>query len=169
MSLKKNNISNKITININFNDKDNGYSVLTSKKIYNFVLNNMINGYNLINTQDDTSFNLNGKTKLKLIGRKLNKYKTSKSWEEILCKKYNNDIKGSPCKVGTTRKKIFFKIKSNDKIGGFGLYILHLNIGLITNEEHKLFIKTLKKKLGKREIFNHNSDVDWFHLKEFTK
>ena len=164
MSLKKNLVNKYLSININFNTEDYGYKILTSKKVYNFILTNMKNGYNFINSKNNSSFNLYKQTKIKLESSKLNKWKLNIDWDDIECKKYSDNIKGTPCKIGS-REKIFMKIKSNEKIGGLGLYLLYLNLGIISKEEHIKFIKISKKIFGRKEIFNDNRDVDWFHLK----
>ena len=163
MSLKNNN-NNKITINIDFNSNDCGFKELTSKRVFNYLLRNLQNGNNLINSQRNKMFNLNGQTQLKLQAIKHTNWKFATSWDNIQCKKYNDMIKITPCKIGSKREKIFFKNQCNNKIAGFALYLMGLNTGSISLEQHKEFIKVCKSVFKSKEIFIDNMDVDWFHI-----
>ena len=64
---------------------------------------------------------------------------------------------------------MFVKLKSNGAIGGFGCYLLALWSNHITREMHAEWVKQMRKTFGKKNIYCHNEDVDWFHVKEMTK
>ena len=166
MSLKNKNknINTKLSINIDFNSGDCGFAELTTKKVFNFLLKNLQDGNNLINIQKNKYFNLNGKTQLKLQAIKHNKWKFATSWDNIQCKKYNNTIKITPCKIGSKREKIFFKLQCNNKIAGFALYLMGLNMGTISLTQHIEFIKVCKLIFKSKDIYIENMDVDWFHI-----
>ena len=57
---------------------------------------------------------------------------------------------GSP-NIGTNTK-LFYKLKSNDRIAGFAVYIMALQLGIITEEKHKQFIIALQKTFEKIKI-----------------
>ena len=156
--------SNKITISIDWSTKDKGYSVLKSKRVMKFLLENIKNGNNLIQTQDSAKFKVKGKTKMYLQAVKFKKWKFRPTWENVECKKYNDWLKISPCNIGKNLK-IFVKYKSNENIAGFGVYLIQLLTGEIDLEKHKQFVNALQKTMKNGDVFIHNKDVNWLHLK----
>ena len=160
--------TNKITISINWSAKDKGFSVLTSKRVMKFILENIKNGNNLIQTQDMKCFKVKGKTKLYLQAVKMKKWKITPKWDEIKCDKYNDWLKVTPCDIGRNLK-LFVKYKSNVNVAGFGVYLIHLLTGEIDLEKHKQFVDALQKTMKNGDVFIHNEDVDWLHLKSNPK
>ena len=160
--------SNKITISIDLGSKDKGYKVLKSKRIQKFLLENIKNGNNLIQTQHMKSFKVKGKTKMYLQAVKYKKWKFNPTWKEIKCKKYNDWLKTTPCDIGK-RLKIFIKYKSNEHVAGFGVYLIHLLTGEIDLKKHTQFVEALQKTMKNGDVYIHNEDVDWLHLKSDPK
>lgn len=167
--------SRKISISVDWNDTDGGYSSLYNQKVFNFLVSNVNKGYNLIQTQPNKTFHAKGKTKLHLQAIKVtkwpvpaqwNKSKASKSNPFLSCSSHNNWIKTSPCGQGKKRAKIFTKMKSNNYIGGFGVYLWRLFSGELDVDKHKIFVKALQKTFKDKPIMIHNTDVDRFHAKE---
>ena len=155
---------NKITISIDFTSKDKGYNSLMNKKILTFLHNNIKKGKNLIQTQHNKPFYVK-KTKIYLQAVSIKKWNIENSWDKILCKKYNDFIKHTPCNRGSSTK-LFVKIKSSKIIGGFGCYLMALHMGIISKKQHIQFVTALKKIFKSNPIIIHNEDVDWFHLKQ---
>lgn len=156
---------NKISIQINFNARDKGYSDFLNPRLISFVMKNINKGNNLIQTQDDKHFVVYKKNYLHLQAIPVKKWAQYPSWNEIQCSKINEFIKASPCNIGINNK-IFLKLKSNSYIGGFGTYIMALHLGFIDENQHKKFIETMQKIFKKNDVRVHNEDVDWFHLKQ---
>jgi len=166
---KKQNNKNYLILDINFNSKDRGYHILKSDKVKQFLLSNVKKGNNLIQTIPDTYFYLYKKTTLSL--RAIPYYhwiKPNLKWNDIYCDIKDKNIKGTPCQLHNTHKKIFYKLKSNTKIAGFGIYLYHLIHNKITLKQHINFINHLKKIMNKDKVYIHNQEVDWFHIKSFT-
>jgi hypothetical protein len=161
---KYTNNSNKITISIDWDTPDKGFRVLTSKRVVKFLLENILHGNNLIQTQHMTSFKVTGKTKLYLQAVNIKKWKSTPTWNDIECNKYNNWLKASPCNIGNSLK-LFVKYKSNENVAGFGVYLIQLLTGELDLKAHKQFVDALQQTLNKRDVYIHNEDVDWFHLK----
>tara|TARA_B100001027_G_scaffold205911_1_gene169087 strand:+ start:2463 stop:3041 length:579 start_codon:yes stop_codon:yes gene_type:complete len=165
-----------ISIPINWNSQDSGFSDLKNEKVFKYLLNNLKEGYNLIQTQPDKSFYVNKKSTLFLQSIKFDSWPSALSWNKknvsskkipLLCKSYNKWIKTTPCKKGKkNREKIFLKMKSNTYVGGFGVYLWRIFSGEINEEDHKIFVKALKDTFKNKPIYIHNTDVDWFHAKE---
>ena len=168
MSLKKSRVS-QISIDINFDSEDVGYKVLTSKRVFNFVLNNLHKGYNLIKIQPNKYFKFFGKTTMKLEAIKHIVWKYSNSWDNIECKIINDKIRVNPCAIGSKRDKLFYKLEGNKKIAGFALYIMALNMNIISLKEHQEFIKICKKNFKKHDVYIDNKDVQWFHILSKSK
>ncbi len=63
--------------------------------------------------------------------------------------------------------KIFIKLRSNPLIGGLTTYLMAIQLGIINEKKHKSFVKALQYTFGNKDIYIHNTDVDWFHLKEY--
>ena len=164
MSLKKTQLKTKITIPINFSSSDYGFSDLRTKKVFNFLLSNLKAGNNLINSQINTYITFNGKNQLKLQAQKHKNWKFADTWTNIKCKEINERIKTSPCSIGSSRDKIFYKLESNEKIAGFALYLMAVNMNLISLEDHKEFIMNCKKLFKKQQVYSENTDVQWLHL-----
>ena len=167
--------SRKISIDIDWNATDYGYSSLHNQKVFNFLVSNVNKGYNLIQTQPNKTFSAKGKTKLHLQAIKVTKWPVPAKWDKskasksnpfLSCSSYNNWIKTSPCNQGKKRAKIFTKMKSNIYIGGFGVYLWRLFSGELDLDKHKIFVKALQKTFKNKQIMIHNTDVDWFHAKE---
>ena len=158
--------NNKISIEIDFTDSEFGYSDMLNKKLLNFVIDNMKKGRNLTQTQDNKPFFVYKKSKLHLQAVSVKSWKQYPSWNQIQCKKYNDFIKTSPCKIGTNTK-IFVKLKSNEYFGGFSTYIVALHLGIIDKKDHIEFVKSMKKTFKNNPVRVHNEDVDWFHLKQY--
>ena len=169
----------KLTITVDWNSYDNGYKDLCNERVLKFLTKNIGKGYNLIQTQPNKTFVVNKKTKIYLQCIKLKswKRKTCCKWkkndkpkidekEYLDCYNYNEWIKTTPCVKGLKRNKLFAKLKSNTYIGGFGTYLWRMFSGEITPEKHKEFVKVLKKTFTNNPVFIHNTDVDWFHIKE---
>ena len=166
--LSKNN--RKIKVDIDWNSADNGYSALYSDKVFKFVMKNINDGYNLIQTQENKPFHCNGKSVLYLQAVKVKSWAQTPEWEKtkdyIKCEKYNDWIKTTPCKIGTTAK-VFVTLKSNPYIAGFSMYLINIFSGHITLDKHKEFVKAIQKTFRNKPIRIHNQDVDWFHMKEY--
>jgi|TARA_B110000285_G_C15132181_1_gene624408 hypothetical protein len=167
----------KITIKVDWNSTDSGYSHLQNKKILLFLTNNINAGYNLIQTQPNTSFNSIGKTTLHLQAVKCKQWPLKVKWDDsdkdkedektpLICTSYSDWIKVTPCGIGKKRQKIFLKFKSNEYIAGFGTYLWRLFSGEIDIKKHKHFVKAIKTTFKNKEIIIHNEDVSWFHMKE---
>ena len=62
--------------------------------------------------------------------------------------------------------KFFFKLKGNSKVAGFGSYLMGLFSGSITLQAHKEAVSEMKKTFGKLNVYIHNMELDWFHIKE---
>uniref|UniRef100_A0A6C0KGH7 Uncharacterized protein n=1 Tax=viral metagenome TaxID=1070528 RepID=A0A6C0KGH7_9ZZZZ len=161
---KRNN--NKLVINIDFTKDDYGFQDLQQSKLLSFMHNNIKKGNNLIQTQDNKPFKVTEKNKLYLQAVPVKKWNTYPSWREIKCKSYNKFIKISPCTIGMNNK-IFVKLRSNPLVGGLATYLMAIQLCIIDEKKHKSFIKALKYTFGKKYIYIHNTDVDWFHLKEY--
>ena len=169
---KKNIISNKISISIDFTNKDAGFNILTSKKVLDFFKNNIKKGRNLFQTVPGKPFVLNKKTNLYLQAIPYNNYKLSLNWEDINCKVYNNWLRGSYCK-DKPRAKLFLKFRGDKNAKntdtssayGFGSYFHNILNYNITLKDHIKFISVLKKIMKNKKVIVHNMDVDWFHLK----
>ena len=157
--------NNKISVSIDFTSTDFGYNDMLNKRLLNFVIENMKKGRNLVQTQDNKPFYITKKTKLHLQAVSVKSWKQYPSWNEIQCKKYNDFIKTSPCKIGTNTK-IFVKLKSNEYFAGFSTYIMAIHLGIIDKKKHIDFVKSMKKIFKHNPIRVHNEDVDWFHLKK---
>ena len=168
--------STKITIQINWNSKDCGYSDLKTLRVFNFLIKSLHSKQNLIQTQHNKPFNvhLNEPTKLYLQSIKLKKWAKTPKWNSnnngkeihLKCTEILDWLKGSPCEFGKKRKKLFVKYKSNIYIAGFGTYLMRLFTGDIDEKTHIKFVKTIKKIFRNKPIIIHNEDVDWFHMKQ---
>lgn len=157
--------NDKISVDIDFTSLDFGYSDMLNKRLLNFVMENIKKGLNLIRTQDNKPFYVTKKTKLQLQAVSVKSWKQYPSWNDIQCKKYNDFIKMTPCKIGTNTK-VFVKLKSNEYFAGFSTYILAIHLGIIDKKKHIEFVKSMKKTFKHNPIRVHNEDVDWFHLKQ---
>lgn len=166
----------KITIQLNWNSKDYGYSNLKTQRVFNFLIKSLHNKQNLVQTQNNKPFNvhLNEPSKLYLQSIKLKKWKKTPKWNmndngkeiHLKCTEILDWLKGSPCDFGKKRKKLFVKYKSNIYIAGFGTYLMRIFTGDIDEKTHIKFVKTIKKIFRDKPIIIHNEDVDWFHMKQ---
>lgn len=156
--------TNKLTIDLNFDSDDGGFSVLSSDKVKKFLLNSIKNGKNLIQTVPGKNFYTDKPTKLKLQAIKHTEFKMTPSWDEVECEVKDDWIKSSPCKVGT-KDKVFVKYESNKNVAGFGVYLLRILMGDIDKEKHKVFADILKDTMKDTPVMIDNRDVQWFHLK----
>jgi hypothetical protein len=145
---------------IDWNEQGGYHDLMKTKS---FVKNSLQNNHNLIHTYKD--FYVHKKNKLYLESIPFHKWNKKYTWKNIQCKTLNQWMKSSPCKIGT-RKKIFLKLKSNDKMGGFGLYLFKLHNGSINKEKHIQFVSKMKTLFKQNPIQNHNEDIDWFHVKD---
>tara|TARA_B100000424_G_scaffold91232_2_gene68631 strand:+ start:2161 stop:2769 length:609 start_codon:yes stop_codon:yes gene_type:complete len=170
--------SRKISIPIDWNATDSGYSALQTQKVFDFLVSNVNKGYNLIQTQPGKVFHAKGKTVLHLQAIRVTKWPISAAWDLreasrknpiLSCASYNDWIKTPPCNTGAKRAKIFTKMKSNTYIGGFGVYLWRIFSGELDVKKHKVFVKALKKTFRDKPIMIHNTDVDWFHAKQELK
>ena len=159
------NKNNKISVTIDFTSSDYGYNDMLNEKLLTFVIGQSRKGRNLTQTQDNKPFFVNKKCKLHLQAVSVKSWKQYPLWNEIQCKKYNDFIKTSPCKIGTNNK-IFVRLKSNKYFGGFSTYIIAIHLGIIDKKRHIQFVQSMKKNFKNNPIRVHNEDVDWFHLKE---
>jgi hypothetical protein len=170
--------STKITIQINWNSNDCGYSNLKTRRVFNFLIKSLYSNQNLIQTQHNKPFNvhLNEPTKLYLQSIKLKKWAKTPKWNSnsnnngkeihLKCTEILDWLKGSPCEFGKKRAKLFVKYKSNIYIAGFGTYLMRLFTGDIDEKTHIKFVKHIKKIFRNKPIIIHNEDVDWFHMKQ---
>jgi len=151
---------NRLSIDINWDADDSGYSALTSSRVIKFVMINLSKGNNLIQTYK--SFLTHGKTTLCIQAKRYTTWPQQLEWEDLKCATQNKWILASPCNVGN-RNKLFIKYKSNSFIAGFSLYLMALYMGEITLEKHKEFVRILQKTM--KEAYIHNEDVDRLHIK----
>lgn len=151
-----------ISIHIDFDSEDAGYSVLKSKRMVHFLLDSVRQGNNLIQTY--RPFTLH-KTSLCLRSKPFNNWNRL-TWEEIQCEAPSSWLKKTPCKIGKNNK-LFAKYKSNEMVAGFGIYLWNIISGEITEVMHKEWVQELKSII-KKEAIIHNEDVDWFHVKELV-
>jgi len=156
--------TNKLTIDLDFNSDDGGFSVLSNDKVKKFLLNSLRNGKNLIQTVPGKNFYTNKSTKLKLQAIKHTEFKMTPSWDEVDCAVKKDWIKSSPCQVGS-KDKVFVKYESNKNVAGFGVYLLRILIGDIDKEKHLEFVNVLKETMKDNPVMIDNRDVQWFHLK----
>ena len=152
-----------ISIPIDFDSEDAGYSVLKSKRMVHFLLDSVRSGNNLIQTY--RPFTLH-KTSLCLRSKPFNDWSNRLTWEEIQCEAPSSWIKKTPCKIGKNNK-LFAKYKSNEMVAGFGIYLWNIVSGEITETMHKEWVQALRSVI-KKEVIIHNEDVDWFHVKELV-
>jgi len=151
-----------ISIPIDFDSEDAGYSVLKSKRMVHFLIDSVRQGNNLIQTY--RPFTLH-KTLLCLRSKPFNVWTNRLTWEEIQCEAPSSWIKKTPCKIGKNNK-LFVKYKSNEMVAGFGIYLWNIVSGEITEAMHKEWVQELKSVI--KEAIIHNEDVDWFHVKELV-
>jgi UDP-galactopyranose mutase len=151
-----------ISIPIDFEAEDAGYSVLKSKRMVHFLLDSVRQGNNLIQTV--RPFTLH-KTTLYLRSKPYKGW-NSPAWEDIQCEAPSSWLKKTPCKIGKNNK-LFAKYKSNETVAGFAIYLWNIVSGEITEAMHKEWVKQLKS-IVKKEVVIHNEDVDWFHVKELV-
>jgi hypothetical protein len=152
-----------ISIPIDFDSEDAGYSVLKSKRMVHFLLDSVRSGNNLIQTY--RPFTLH-KTSMCLRSKPFNDWSNRLTWEEIQCEAPSSWIKKTPCKIGKNNK-LFAKYKSNEMVAGFGIYLWNIVSGEITETMHKEWVQALRSVI-KKEVIIHNEDVDWFHVKELV-
>ena len=152
-----------ISIPIDFDAEDAGYSVLKSKRMVHFLLDSVRSGNNLIQTY--RPFTLH-KTTLCLRSKPFNNWPNRLTWEEIQCESPSSWLKRTPCKIGKNNK-LFAKYKSNEMVAGFGIYVWNIISGEITETMHKEWVQELRSIIQK-EVVIHNEDVDWFHVKELV-
>lgn len=165
-STKKNNYISKIEIPVNFNKKDGGFEDMRNPRLLSFLMRNIKKGNNLIQTQPSKPFYCDKETTLYLQAVPIQKWNLDPTWKGVKCHRINDFLKSYPCKLGSGSKRLFVKLKSNPYLGGFGLYLLSINLGLIDEKKHLKFIKTLKDTFQDKPIKIHNEDVTWFHLRE---
>ena len=116
--------SRKITIEINWDASDAGFSDLQNRRLFQLLMRNLGAGYNLIQTQPNTHFFAYGKTKLHLQAIKVTEWPIKLKWansdrsslKPILCSEYNDWIKRPPCGQGMKRAKLFAKFQSNEYV-----------------------------------------------------
>ena len=84
---------NKISIQIDFTKEDKGYKDLLNPKLISFLINNIKLGNNLIQTQNNKPFYVHKKNRMYLQAISVKKWNLYPTWNEILCKKYNNFYK----------------------------------------------------------------------------
>jgi hypothetical protein len=150
----------KLSIPINFDLPDAGYSVLKSKKVIHYLLAQLQRGNNLIQTCKPFTLH---QTTLCLQSKKFTQWVNKPTWNDISCTSDSDWIKRTPCTIGKNNK-VFVKYRSNEYVAGFGIYLLMIMSGEITEKKHVEFISVLRKTMT--HVIVHNEDVDWFHLKE---
>lgn len=148
-----------ISIPIDFDSPDSGYSALQS--LFPFLLKQIQKGNNLLQTCRPLNTH---KGTLCLQAKRFTSWPIRPTWKEIKCKTHSDWLKVTPCDIGKN-KKMFIKYKSNEYVGGFGIYLLNMMSGEITLEKHKEFVKLLQTFSN---VIIHNEEVDWFHLKEYV-
>jgi transposase len=152
-----------ISIPIDFDAEDAGYSVLKSKRMVHFLLDSIRSGNNLIQTYKPFTLH---QTKLCLRSKPFKNWSNRPTWEEIQCESPTDWLKSTPCKIGKNNK-LFVKYRSNEMVAGFGIYLWMIVSGELTEAMHKEWVKALKS-IVKKEVVIHNEDVDWFHAKELV-
>jgi hypothetical protein len=152
-----------ISIPIDFDAEDAGYSVLKSKRMVHFLLDSIRSGNNLIQTYKPFTLH---QTTLYLRSKPFKKWTNQPTWDEIQCEAPTDWLKRTPCKIGKNNK-LFAKYKSNETVAGFAIYLWNIVSGEITEDMHKEWMKQLRKTV-KKEVVIHNEDVDWFHVKELV-
>jgi hypothetical protein len=152
-----------MTIPIDFDSEDAGYSVLKSKRMVHFLLDSVRSGNNLIQTYKPFTLH---KTTLYLRSKPFKEWPNRPSWEDIQCTASSSWLKKTPCKIGKNNK-LFAKYKSNEMVAGFGIYLWNIVSGELTEAMHKEWVKELRSII-KKEVVIHNEDVDWFHVKELV-
>ena len=150
---------NRISIPIDFDSPDAGYSSLQS--LFPFLLKQIQKGNNLIQTYQPFTTH---KTTLYLQAKHVSSWPITPTWNEIKCKTHSDWLKVSPCDIGN-KKKMFIKYKSNPYVAGFGIYLFMMMAGEITIEKHKDFVKLLQTF---SKVIIHNEEVDWLHVKEYV-
>ena len=166
--------SRKITVEVDWDASDGGFSDLHNRRLFKFLTRNLGAGYNLIQTQPDTHFFAHGKSRLHLQAIKVTEWPVNAKWwstdrsphKPLSCSAYNDWVKTPPCGQGMKRAKIFAKLESNEYVGGFSTYLWRLFSGEIDERKHKEFVRALKTTFKKKPLFIHNEDVSWFHAKE---
>ena len=180
--------NNRISITIDFQKKDKGYTDFLQPRLVSFLMRNIAQGNNLVQTQEGKPFVAYKKNKLFLQCVPVKKWKQTPQWDEIKCESIGTTMKATPCDIGRNTK-LFYKTKSTTHVGGLGIYIMGLVLGFIKGnlkvplspsvprnsktrsqgvggDEIPLeFVQALQKTFKKRPICVHNEDVDWFHLK----
>ena len=157
--------NNRISITIDFQKKDKGYTDFLQPRLVSFLMRNIAQGNNLVQTQEGKPFVAYKKNKLFLQCVPVKKWKQTPQWDEIKCESIGTTMKATPCDIGRNTK-LFYKTKSTTHVGGLGIYIMGLVLGFIKESDHREFVQALQKTFKKRPIRVHNEDVDWFHLKE---
>jgi len=150
-----------ISIPIDFDVEDAGYSVLKSKRVVHFLLDSIRQGNNLIQTYKPFTLH---KTSLCLRSKPFKNWPNRPSWQDIQCDSASSWIKKTPCTIG--KNKVFVKYRSNENVAGFAIYLWMIVSGEITEAMHKEWVRELRSVI-KTEAIIHNEEVDWFHVKEF--
>lgn len=154
--------SRSFVIDIDWDAKDGGYSVLRSKRVAKFLFSSLEKGKNLIQTCRPFTTH---KTKLYLKAKSFKQWSQTPEWSEVGCKRDTSWLQSTPCRVGSNNK-MFIKFRSNDYAAGFGIYLLMVLSGQVTETMHLDFVRVMQKTMT--SVIIHNEEVDWFHMKQFN-
>ena len=167
-------VSRSFALDVDWTANDGDYAAFTDKRLRSWLYANLLRDRNLVATDPRApSFRVDRKGTLHLRAKTYKTYKVRPTWRQVLCTpcgtKKNPWIKATPCWLsdGQSRKKLFVRLKSNGTIGGFGCYLLALWSGKVTREGHAEWVKQMRRTFGKKEVYCHNEDVHWFHVKEW--
>ena len=163
-------------LDVDWTAKDGDYAAFTDERLKRWLYANLLRDRNLIATDPKAPpFRVDRKGTLHLRAKACKTYKLHPTWRGVLCKpcgtKKKPWIKAAPCwfPSGRSRKKLFVRLKSNSAIGGFGCYLLALWSGKVTREGHAEWVKQMRRTFGTKDVFCHNEDVHWFHVKEWAE
>ena len=81
-------------------------------------------------------------------------------WDDIRCTEEGDDIKVSPCDIGTSIK-IFYRYAQS-----LGEYIDQLSTHVISRSTHIRLFKNIFHLFGTSDFVNHNMDVSTLHFKK---
>lgn len=131
-------------------------------EMYDWVMEMREAGFNLIRCADNQKWEMyDTNSSVTFIAETWNWSNPNMPWGDVACKESNDKrVKFSPCTIGNTQDRIFWKIP-----GGLGELIVQLKNNTITIDKLRAFLYTMKFQFGKRKVFNHNQHIHWLHFK----